>query len=117
MVVPESAKSTFPVRVPPALGNAALAVVLAELAVVVVLVKTASRVAMSIPSTVPVTEMLPVTLIAPLEIVPVKVADPPAEIRKRSTGVTFAVGLVPKTRSFVAPALIVKSPAAAPVTW
>ena len=40
-----------PVSVPPALGNAALAVVLAELAVVVVVVNTPSLVAMSTPST------------------------------------------------------------------
>ena len=50
-----SLKRVCPVIVPPALGSAAPAVV-------VVLVSTASRAAMSIPSTVPPTAILPETV-------------------------------------------------------
>ena len=57
----EDGNSTCPVIVPPAFGNAALAVVLAELAVLVVVVNIPSLVDMSTPSTVPVTVMLPPT--------------------------------------------------------
>ena len=66
--LPAVLTTNAPVIVPPALGSAALAVVLAAPAVVVVEVNIASLVAMSIPSTVPLTPILPVTSIPPSSI-------------------------------------------------